>query len=135
MMWSKAIWKKSSKSNLKTLPNVKMMKNANDAIIGWIHPVFLYFYDTTNIDLTFSRIKLSLTLKWEKVVILRLLLTPRAWRVVLVCPHSISVSASINYTNMAATSHVKLGILKSKWIAVEFGHCHEDKRTFCISIF
>ena len=59
-------------------------------------------------DLTFSRIKLSLKLS------LRLLLTPRAWRVVLVCPHSISVSVIINYTNMAATSHVKLGFLKSK---------------------
>ena len=42
------------------------------------------------------------------------MLTPRAWRVVLVCPHSISVSVVINYTNMAATSHVKLGFLNSK---------------------
>ena len=46
-------------------------------------------------DLTFSRIKLSLKLwlkllKWEKVIILQLLLMPRAWRVVLVCPHFVS---------------------------------------------
>ena len=41
--------------------------------------------NTTNIDLTFSCIKLSLKLslkllefKWEKVIILQLLLTPRA---------------------------------------------------------
>ena len=63
---------KSSKSNLRTLPKVKMMKNkngANDRI------------NMTNIDLTFSYIKLSLKLlefKWEKVTILQLLLTPRA---------------------------------------------------------
>ena len=63
--------------------------------------------------------------KWEKVTILRLLLTPLAWRVVLVCPHFISVSVIINYTNMAATSHVKLAFLKS--IFAEFGHCHEEK--------
>ena len=60
------MWKKSSKSNLRTLPNVKIMKNkngANDRI------------NTTNIDLTFSYIKLSLKLlefKWEKVIILQL---------------------------------------------------------------
>ena len=30
------------------------------------------------------------------------------------CPHSISVSVIIKYTNMAATSHVTLGFLKSK---------------------
>ena len=30
------------------------------------------------------------------------------------CRHSISVSAIINYTNMAATSDVKLDLLKSK---------------------
>ena len=86
-------------------------------IIGLIRRVFLYFCDTTDIDSTFSRIKLTLMLvefKWEKVIILWLLLTPRAWRVVLVCSHSISVSVIINYTNMAATSHVKLGFLKSK---------------------
>ena len=112
MMWPKAMWKRSSKSNLKTLPNVKMMKRkngTNDRI------------NTTNVDLTFSSIKLSLKLslkllefKWEKVMILQFLSTPRAWRVVLVCPHSVSVSVTINYTNMAATSHVKLGFLKSK---------------------
>ena len=45
-------------------------------------------------------------------MILLLLLSPRAWRVVLLCSHSISVSVIINYTNMAATSHVKLGFLK-----------------------
>ena len=55
-----------------------------------------------------------LEFKWEKVIILQLLLTPRAWRVVLVFPHYISVSVIIIYTNMAATSHVKLGFLKSK---------------------
>ena len=33
---------------------------------------------------------------------------------VLVCSHFISVSVIINYTNMAATSHIKLGFLKSK---------------------
>ena len=42
------------------------------------------------------------------------MLTPRAWRVVLVCPHSISVPVIINYTNVAATSHVELGLLISK---------------------
>ena len=43
------MWKRSSKSNLRTLPNVKMMKKkngANDRI------------NTTNIDLIFSCIKL-----------------------------------------------------------------------------
>ena len=45
---------------------------------------------------------------------MRLLLTPRLWGVVLVYPHSISVSAIINYTNMAATSHATLGFLKAK---------------------
>ena len=100
------------KVSLRTLPNVKMMKIKNDANDR---------INTTNIDLTFSSIKLSLKLslklpeiKWEKVIILRLLLMPRAWRVVLVCRHFISVSVIINYTNMAATSHVKLGFLKSK---------------------
>ena len=54
------------------LPIVKMIKNkngANDRI------------NATNIDLNFSYIKLSLKLlefKWEKVIILQLLLTPRA---------------------------------------------------------
>ena len=123
------MWKKSSKSNLRTLPNVKMMKNkngANDRI------------NTTNIDLTFSYIKLSLKLlefKWEKVIILQLLLTPRAWRVVLVCPHSISVSVIINYTNMAATKHAKRGFLKLKvnfcWIWTLFWR----KNKCCISFF
>ena len=42
---------------------------------------------------------------------MRLLLTSRAWRVVLVCLRSISVSVIINYTNMAATSHVKLDLI------------------------
>ena len=37
------------------------------------------------------------------MIILRLVLTPQGWRVVLVCPHSISVSVIINYTKMAAT--------------------------------
>ena len=71
---------------------------------------------------SFSSIKLSLKLslkllefKWEKVIItLHFLLTSRAWGVILVYPHSISVSAVINYTNMAATSHVKPGFSKSK---------------------
>ena len=93
----KAIWKNSSKSNLTMLLNVKMMKKHKDVN---------YRINTTNADLV--------EFKWEKVIILRLLLTPRAWRVVLVCPHSISVSVIINYSNMAATSHVKLGFLKSK---------------------
>ena len=60
-------------------------------------------------------------------MILQLLSMPRAWRVVLVCPHSISVSVTINYTNMAATSHIKLGFLKSKVNFAEFGQCHEKK--------
>ena len=45
--------------------------------------------------------KLSLKLiefKSEKVIILRLLSTPGAWRVVLVSPHYISISVIINYT-------------------------------------
>ena len=71
---------------------------------------------------SFSSIKLSLKLslkllefKWGKVIIiLHFLLTPRAWGVILVYPHSISVSVVINYTNMAATSHVKPGFSKSK---------------------
>ena len=106
---SKVIWKKSRKSNFRALPSIKMlMKNTNEAN---------YKISTTDVDLTISRIKLSLTLvefKWEKVIILRLLLTPRAWRVVLVCPHSISVSVIIIYTNLAASSLVKFGFLKSK---------------------
>ena len=55
--------------------------------------------------------------------------SPGAWRVVLVYQDSISASVIINYTNMAATSHVKLGFLKPKvnFIFVEFGHCHEEK--------
>ena len=76
-----------------------------------------YRINPTNVDLSFSRIKLSFTLlefRWEKVIILRILLTPRAWRIVLVCPHSILVSVIINQTNMAATSHAKLDFLKSK---------------------
>ena len=92
---SKVIWKKSWKSNFRALPSIKMLKkNTNEAN---------YKISTTNVDLTISRIKLSLTLvefKWEKVIILRLLLTQRAWRVVLVSPHSISVSAIINYTKL-----------------------------------
>ena len=83
------------------------MNDANDRI------------NITIVDLTCSHIKLSLKLslkllefKWEKVVILRLLLTPRAWRVVILCPHAISISVIINYTNMAATNHTKLGFLK-----------------------
>ena len=85
----------------------------------------------TDVDLTFTWIKLSLTLvvfTWKKKL-LRLLLTPRAWRVVLVCPHSISVSVITNYTNMAATSHVKLGFLKPKvnFVFVEFRHYYEGK--------
>ena len=35
---------------------------------------------------------------------MRLQLTARAWRVVLVCPHLISFSVIINYTNMSANS-------------------------------
>ena len=35
--------------------------------------------------------------------------------------------AIINYTDVAATSPVKLGFLKSKLIFAEFGHCHEEK--------
>ena len=45
------------------------------------------------------------------MIIFWLLLIPRAWRVTLVCSHSILVSVIINYTNMAATSHMKLGFL------------------------
>ena len=93
------MWKKSSKSNLTTLLSVKLWKNTNNAN---------YWINTTNFDFGFSRIKLLLTLvelKWEKVIILRLLLTSQTWRVVLVCPNSISVSVIINYTTMAATSH------------------------------
>ena len=85
-----------------------MKKNTNDAN---------YRINTTIVDLTLSSIKLSLTLvdfKLEKVIILRLLLTLGAWRVVLVCPHSTSVLVIINYTIMAATTHVKLGFLKLK---------------------
>ena len=91
-----------------TLPSVKMKKNTNDAN---------YRINTTIFDLMLSSIKLSLTLvefKLEKVIILRLLLRLEQWRVVLVCPHSTSVVVIINYTNMAATSHVKLNFLKSK---------------------
>ena len=97
---SKVIWKKSWKSNFRALPSITMLKkNTNEAN---------YKISTTNVDLTISRIKLSLTLvefKWEKVIILRLLLTPWTWRVALVCPYSISVSAIINHINMAATSY------------------------------
>ena len=117
------MWKNSSKSNVpKDDEKTQMMQ-----IIRLIRPVFLYFYDTTNVDLRFSCTKLSLTLvgfKSEKVIILPPPLTTRAWRVVLVCPNSISVSVIINYTNMVATSHVKLGFLKSK-----FGHGSEDKNS------
>ena len=106
---SKVIWKKSRKSNFRALPSIKMlMKNTNEAN---------YKISTTDVDLTIFRIKLSLTLvefKWEKVIILQLLLTPRACRVALVCPHSISVSVIISYTNVAVISHVKLHFLKSK---------------------
>ena len=76
---------------------------------------------------TLSRTKLSLKLslklvefKSEKVIILPLsknvksFLTPPPWRVVLVCPNSRPVSAIISYTNMAATSHVRLFFWKSK---------------------
>ena len=44
----------------------------------------------------------------------KILLTSRPWRVVLVCPHSRPVSVMISYTNMAATSPVRLFFLKSK---------------------
>ena len=48
-----------------------------------------------------------------KVIILRLLLTLRAWRVVLVFPHSISVSVIINYTYMGSEAGLrKAGLLK-----------------------
>ena len=47
------MWEKSSKSNFRTLPNVKMMKNKNGTNDG---------INTTNMDLTFSYIKLSLKL-------------------------------------------------------------------------
>ena len=77
-------------------------------IIGLMQPMLISL---------FFRIKLLLTsveFNWEKVIILRLLLTPRAWRVVLACPHSISASAIISYTNMAATRHLKQSFLQSK---------------------
>ena len=109
-MWKN--WLKSNASKRKVDEKAQMTQ-----IIGLIRQVFLYFYDATNVDLTFSCTKLSLMLvefKWEKVIILRLLLTSRPWRVVLVCPNSVSVSVIINYTNMVATSHVKLGFLKTK---------------------
>ena len=96
------------KKQLDNAPKHKDDEKKNDAN---------YRINTTDVDLTFSRIKLLLTLvefKWEKVIILRLLLTPRACRVALVCPHSISVSVIISYTNVAAISHVKLRFLKSK---------------------
>ena len=104
-------------SDVKEVKASRWLKAQMTQIIGLIGPVLLYFYDTTNVALMFSCIKLLLTLvefKWEKVIILWLRLTPRAWRVVLVWPHSISVSTIVNYTNMVATSHVKLGTLKSK---------------------
>ena len=130
------MWRKWSKNNLTTLPSVKMMKNANNAIIGLIRPVFLHFYDTINVDLTFSRIKLSLTFEWEKVITLRLLLTPREWRAILVCPHSILVSFIIHYTNMAATNQLKLGILKSKVnFFAELRHFHDDKKSAVLDYF
>ena len=44
----------------------------------------------------------------------KILLTPRVRRVALVCPHSILVSVTINYTNIVATSHMKPCFLKSK---------------------
>ena len=109
-MWKN--WLKSNASKRKVDEKAQMTQ-----IIGLIRQVFLYFYDATNVDLTFSCTKLSLMLvefKWEKVIILRLLLTSRPWRVVLVCPNSVSVSVIINYTNMVATSHVMLGFLKTK---------------------
>ena len=101
------------KKQLENAPNgkddEKIQNDANNRI------------NTTDVDLAFSCINLSLKLslklvesKWEKVIILRLLLTPRAWRVVVVSPHFILVSVIINYTNMVATSHVKLGFLNSK---------------------
>ena len=45
----------------------------------------------------------------------------------LVCPDSISVPVIINYTNMAATSHIRLCFLSRKWTFAEFGHYHEEK--------
>ena len=56
------MWKNSSKSNLRTLPSVKMMKKSNDAN---------YRINITNVELTFSCIKFLLMLvefKWEKVI-------------------------------------------------------------------
>ena len=85
------------KKQLDNTPKCKDDKNANDAN---------YKINTTNAVLV--------ELKWEKVITLRLLLTPRAWRVALVCPHSISVFLMSNYSNMAATSHMKLPFLTSK---------------------
>ena len=61
------MWKNWLKSNA---PKRKDDEKAQmTQIIGLIRQVFLYFYDATNVDLTFSRIKLSLMLvefKWEK---------------------------------------------------------------------
>ena len=67
----------------------------------------------------FSRIKLSLNLSLRllefKVIILRLLLTLRPWRVVLVFPHSISVSVIINYTYMGSEAGLcKAGPFKAE---------------------
>ena len=110
--------------------NLEAVLQSNGVIESNVKKVTKKQFKTTYVDLIFSRIKLWLTLvefKWERVIILRLLLTPRAWKVVLVCPHSISDFAIINYTDVAATSPVKLGFLKSKWIFAEFGHCHEEK--------
>ena len=102
----------------------------------------LMLTNTTNADLTFSRIKLSLKLSlkliefnWEKAIILRLFLTTRAWRVVLVCPHSISITVIINHTNMAATTQVKLGFLKQKVNFCWIWTLSWRKNECCISLF
>ena len=61
-----------------------------------------------------EKTRMTQMIRLIRLIILQLLLTPRAQRVVLVCPNSISVCVIINYTNVAATNHVKLGFLKSK---------------------
>ena len=129
----KEVIKKQFENAPKRKDNEKWGKNPNDANDR---------INTTNVDLTFSGIKLPLKLslklvefKWEKATILRLLLTPQAWRVVLVCPHSTSVSVIINYTYMAATSHVKLGFLKSKVNFCWIWTLSWRKNECCISLF
>ena len=81
------MWKKSSKKQLGKAPKRKDdEKTQMTQIIGLIRPMLTYLFSAS----------------------------PGAWRVVLVYQHSISVSVIINYTNMAATSHAKLGFLMSK---------------------